>query len=380
MAFRADPAHSPNALRRAAHRWRAGVLTLAVASTTILAAVPSPARAASIGEQLVVDNLLFPAAFAVAPDGRIFYGERFTGAIRIYDPSNGNNTLFGTIDNLLTAGEQGLLGLALDPGYPGRPLVYVYATRNVNGIASNQILRMRDEGGTASPARAIFGSNVPAQSIHNGGHIQFGPDGMLYTVIGEASDPSNAQNLTKSAGKVLRMTRAGGVPADNPFPGSPVFAYGLRNSFGFAFDPSTGNLWEPENGPECNDEVNLVFAGQNDGWGPSETCSTPPSPPANTNQDGPNPVLPLAWFTPTIAPTGTVFCDQCGLTGMQGRFFFGAWNTGEIRSVRLTADRVHIDRIRVVLTHASGIISMERGPDGTVYFSDGSGIFKLVQA
>ena len=99
------------------------------------------------------------------------------------------------------------------------------------------------------------------------------------------------------------MTSKGAVPPDNPFPGKLIFAYGLRNSFGFTFDPLTGKLWETENGPECNDEVNLEQAGENHAWGSSETCSTPPAPPANTNQDGPAPrILPLAYFTPTVLP------------------------------------------------------------------------------
>ena len=69
------------------------------------------------------------------------------------------------------------------------------------------------------------------------------------------------------------MTPAGGVPSDNPIPGSRVFAFGIRNSFGFTFDPQTDSLWETENGPECNDEINLIVGGGNFGWGPSETAA-----------------------------------------------------------------------------------------------------------
>ena len=83
------------------------------------------------------------------------------------------------------------------------------------------------------------------------------------------------------------MTPAGGVPADNPIAGSRVFAFGIRNSFGFTFDPQTDSLWETENGPECNDEINLIVGGGNFGWGPSENCGG--DSPGNTNNSGPTP-------------------------------------------------------------------------------------------
>ena len=69
------------------------------------------------------------------------------------------------------------------------------------------------------------------------------------------------------------MTPGGKIPADNPFPDSYAYSYGNRNSFGLAFDPETGDLWETENGPECNDELNRILPGRNYGWGPSETCA-----------------------------------------------------------------------------------------------------------
>src|SRR5438093_6914609 len=93
----------------------------------------------AVGATPVVTGLNFPAAFTFAPDGRIFYAERYTGQIRIYDPSNGSNSLFITIPNLSTQGEQGLLGLALHPSYPAQPFVYAYATRTVPSL-QNQII------------------------------------------------------------------------------------------------------------------------------------------------------------------------------------------------------------------------------------------------
>ena len=217
-----------------------------------------------------------------------------------------------------------------------------------------------------------------AGTFHNGGRILFGPDRHLYVVIGDRAHPANAQDLTDNkVGKVLRMTPSGTVPADNPF-GNYVWAYGIRNSFGLGFDPFTGRLWQTENGPECNDELNRIDKGHNFGWGPSWTCSTPPPPPKNTNQDGPSPVKPQRWYTPPIAPTGIAFCRTCGLGAeSEGDLFFGAWKTGHIRRVNLGQQRSQVAAEEVVYDHPDGILSVERARTGALYFSDRSGIYRL---
>jgi glucose/arabinose dehydrogenase len=358
-------------------------LCCALALALVLAVADAgPAAAASpnaVGARLVVGGLAYPAAFTFFPDGRILYGERYTGEIRIYDPASGSDTLFVTIPHVVTNGEQGLLGLAIHPRWPAASYVYAYATRSIHGSLQNQILRIVDAGGTGGKAKVIFASDTVAGSYHDGGHIAFGPDGDLYAVVGEGHDSSNSQDLSNDAGKVLRMRPNGSVPPDNPFPGSLIFTYGLRNSFGFDFDQQTGLLWETENGPECNDEVNVERSGENHAWGPNETCSG--NPPQNTNQDGPQPrIMPLTWFTPTIAPTGAAFCVACGLTGADGHLFFGAYNTGEIRDVTLTADRQGIAGLKVAYTNATGVLSMQAGPDGSLYFSDDASIYRLVNA
>ncbi len=338
-----------------------------------------PSDPGGIGAVPVATGLAFPAAFTLAPDGRIFYGERFTGEIRIYDPDTGSDSLFATIPAISTSGERGLLGLALHPNYPNRRLVYAYATRNLGGDLRNQVIRLKDIGGVGRRPRVIWSGDTVAGTAHDGGHIAFGPDRALYAIVGEGGTPSNSQNLTNSAGKILRMTATGGIPSDNPFPDSRIWVFGIRNSFGFGFDPVTGFMWETENGPQCNDELNFIVGGANYGWGPTQTCTTPPPPPQNTNRDGPDPVLPQVWFTPTIAPTGMAFCMGCGIIDQEGKFLFGAYNDRQIRSVTLSADRMTITGVGAVYTHSSPPLSMERGPDGTVYFSDPSGIWKLVQ-
>jgi glucose/arabinose dehydrogenase len=356
----------------------AGVVLVA-AVLTALPPAAGPAHASHLKATPVASGLAFPAGFTFAPDGRIFYGERFSGKIRIYDPgvTTGLGRRFFTVSNLVTSGEQGLLGIALHPNYPASPYVYASAIRLVNGVGRNQIVRITDNGGTGSAMKVIFDGGA-STNTHVGGRILFGPDRKLYLVVGDKQDRSRAQKINNRAGKVLRMTPGGAVPPDNPF-SNLVYAYGLRNSFGLTFDPLTDGPWETDNGPECNDEVNQIIQGANYGWGPSATCSTPPSPPANTNQNGPTPVMPQLFYTPPPALTGLVFCGGCGLgTASEGHLFFGAWNNGTIREVALNSTRTGVaSDATIVYDHPSNVLSMEEGPTGAIYFSDPDEILKL---
>jgi glucose/arabinose dehydrogenase len=336
--------------------------------------------AVAVEKKTVATDLAFPAAFTFAPGGNIFYGERFTGEIRILNPKQDTDRLFFTVPDVVADGERGLLGLALHPDYPDSPYVYAYATREVPGGLRNQIVRITNQGGKGTGLKVIFSSGTGVGVYHDGGRILFGPDGNLYAIVGEGHSPSNAQSLENPAGKILRMTPLGKGPDDNPFEGSRIFAYGIRNSFGFTFDPRTDRLWETENGPQCNDELNHIVAGGNYGWGPTWTCDSPPDPPDNTNRDGADPIRPKRWYSPPIAPTGVAFCERCRLgPGSNGRLFFGAWNTGEIRRVTLTPNRLGVASQKIVFTHDSGILSIEVGPGGRLYFSDPTAIYKLVR-
>ena len=115
---------------------------------------------------------------------------------------------------------------------------------------------------------------TPAQASgrqHYGCRIAFGRDGHLYLSTGERNERARAQRLDDLAGKVIRLTRDGRVPADNPFVGRPgvrpeIWSYGHRHPQGLAVNPWTGSLWEAEFGPRGGDEVNIVRRGANYGW------------------------------------------------------------------------------------------------------------------
>jgi glucose/arabinose dehydrogenase len=327
--------------------------------------------------QPLATDLDHPAAFDVAADGSIFYGERLTGQIRRLVPADGSDTAVTTVPSVVgeLTNEQGLVGVALEPGFDGSGWLYAYATRTTTDGVRNHLLRTRIRtDGSAGPFRLVLDVMAAAER-HNGGGLEFGLDGALFLVTGEATVPSAAQDPDVLAGKVLRLRADGGVPSDNPDPGSRIFASGIRNSFGLDVDPVSGALWETENGPECNDEINRVPPASNLGWGASASCGRGIR---STNVDGPSPVLPVISYEVTIAPTGIAFCDGCELgTAREGRVFFGAFNTGDIHELTLATDRRRVLRDRVVFHHRNLVLSIERAPDGRLYFSDGRAIYRL---
>jgi glucose/arabinose dehydrogenase len=225
--------------------------------------------------------------------------------------------------------------------------------------------------------------DIPAAIQHVGGRLQFGPDGQLYVAIGDHLVHANAQNLDNAVkpGKIHRITTSGGVPANNPIAGNTLWAYGIRNSFGFNFDPANGNLWFTDNGPTCNDEVNLLTVGGNHAWGPNgESCE--PGIWESTNEDGPAPrIRPKVLYNPTTAPTGAAFCSSCGLRAEDnGTLLVGNSNNGHIRRLTLAAGRTSVTRDQLLLDHTSGVIAVEARPGGPVYFSDFTSIYKLTLA
>ena len=376
---RAD--HTP-AVRRAIS---IGLLALMVAGSVAILAPASPVSAAGQIE-VYKSGLNFPIALAFSSDGRIFFAEKDTGIIRIIYLAN--RTLlpmpFYTLPNTQNAGERGLLGLALDPGFPATPYVYAYQTYDdlTNGTIYNRIVRILASGDTGISYTVIL--RMPPLSgatNHNGGVIAFGPDGKMYAVVGENANPSLSQDPMSPLGKVLRMYPNGSAPSDNPFYGNPAwynltYTYGHRNMFGLAFHPITGRVYVTENGPNCNDEVNLLTAGSNYGWGPTAACGSLP-PPSDTNRDGPNPVLPIWWWGTTICPTNAAIYRGPSFPTWQGDLFMGDCNTGRFHRLDLVPPNYDFVASDTILwTAPLAIIEVEAGPDGAIWLTTPTTIYR----
>ncbi len=209
----------------------------------------------------IASGLPAPWSIAVLADGSVLVSERDTG--EIVEIVNGQAVPVAAVPGVVAAGEGGLLGIAPLESASGSYL-YAYYT----AADDNRVVRM-PLGGPAgahtlgAPEGVLTG--LPKASNHNGGRIKFGPDGMLYVTAGDASVPSSAQTLDSLGGKILRITPIGTVPADNPFPGSPVWSLGHRNPQGIAW-AADGTMWAAEFGQNTWDEINRITPGANYGW------------------------------------------------------------------------------------------------------------------
>jgi glucose/arabinose dehydrogenase len=345
--------------------------------TGLIALAPvGPTVAGGVRADRVARGLNAPVGFTFLPDGRLVYLERNKGWLRFRNLQTDVDRRIYRIRNVNATGERGALGVEIHPDWPQHPFVYVFATRNTPHGLRNQVLRIRVENGEPTGVRKLLSAAAGPADNHNGGRIQFGPGRKLYVVIGDNGRPSNSQDRSANLrGKILRINPDGSIPGTNPF-GNRVWAYGIRNSIGFAFDPRTGRLWEQDNGPECNDEINRIKRGGNFAWGPNQNCP-------NTNNSGPRPrIRPKYTFADTKGLTGVTFCDSCGLgAGYRGDLFVGAVNDGIIRRFDLNRRRTAFDSGPIqVLDRPAPVLSMETGPNGRIYFSDFGAIYRLVPA
>ncbi|AKU17444.1 PQQ-dependent sugar dehydrogenase [Luteipulveratus mongoliensis] len=166
----------------------------------------------------------------------------------------------GKIDGVEPNGEGGLLGIAVSPQFASDKRVFVYYTTG----SDNRVERFTFDGKALHADRVIL-QGIPNADHHNGGRLEFGPDGRLYIGTGDAGETSHSQDTSSLGGKILRVDQDGNAPTDNPNSGSPVWSWGHRNVQGLAWD-SAGRMFASEFGQNTWDELNLIRKGANYGW------------------------------------------------------------------------------------------------------------------
>ena len=327
--------------------------------------------------EVVASGLQVPWALAFAPDGRIFVTER-PGRVRVIRNGVLEPRPWATIA-VAEEGEAGLMGIALSPDFAQTGHVFVCATVRDGRALINRVLRYTERRGAGVDPTVIV-DRIPAAQFHAGDALGFGPDGMLYVATGDARSPGSAANRRSLAGKILRYTPSGGVPADNPTPGSPVFASGVRNVQGLAWDPVTKQLFATDHGPSGfpserfrmnNDELNAIRAGANYGWpstvGPSRNARY---------------VNPLVTWNPGIAPSGLAWYSGAD-SAWRGSLFVGALAGEHLRRVSVVADQAAVGGWRVtgqgrLFPEVGRVRAVAMGPDGILYFTssnrDGRGV------
>jgi glucose/arabinose dehydrogenase len=336
--------------------------------------VGSTATALPEGTRAVLyqGDLDFAVDMAWAPGTKkLFFTEKETGRIRVMA---GRRLLARACADLDVegSGERGALGIVLHPRFRKNHLLYVYYTNR--SPLENRVARFRVADNRCRDKRVIVrGLPTKGATNHNGGQLVFA-GGKLFVSTGDAADPATAQDKSSRLGKILRYNPDGSIPDGNPFSRSgdrsPVWSYGHRNPFGLAVKPGTDRIYETENGPNCDDELNRIRRGVNYGWGPGYSCGS-----AGV---GDSPRGPLRRWSSVIVPTDPWWYEG-RMKSLSGSLYVGDFSgDGDLHRLFLNAKGTRVRRDRVIHTAPSGIVDVSKGPGGWLYFMTPSALYRVV--
>ena len=333
-----------------------------------------------------------PVEIKNAGDERLFVVEK-SGKIKILNPDGSvNSTPFLDIEDRVStnANERGLLGLAFHPNYPENPFFFVNYTNNSGDTTISKFSVSTDEN-IANESETVLLVIEQPYGNHNGGCINFGPDGNLYIGMGDGGSGGDPQNYSQSTGsllgKMLRINVNSGaysIPENNPY-GDEIWSVGLRNPWKFSFDSENGNLWIADVGQNEFEEINMVEnnpANVNYGW----RCYEGDEP---YNMSGcPDNGLTFPVATYSHYNSGDFKCSITGgyvyrgnqISGLNGVYFFADYCSGEIGMLS-TEDNSNWE-MNLTFPNINGSwVSFGEDISGELYIvSINGGIYKIIDA
>ena len=296
-----------------------------------------------------------PIELGALPDGRLFVADQ-EGIVFVLEGDGGDEDVLLDIRPRVSrnGNEEGLLSVALDPRFESNRHLWVYYSRA--NPRRSVLSRFTVGPFEADPVSELVVLEIAQPfSNHNGGAVRFGFDGMLYLGLGDggaANDQLEAgQDLSTLLGKVIRIdvrnASAGtpyAVPADNPFAGEPgaepeIWAYGLRNPWRMAFDPTTGVLWAGDVGQGAREEISVIRRGENYGWDivEGDICHEPQS-----GCDTTGLTFPVAVYGHTserCSVTGGVVYRGTEVPEIAGNYLYADFCTGELWAMPVDGSR-----------------------------------------
>ena len=338
--------------------------------------------------ETVAGGLQVPWAFAWLPDGRMLVTER-PGRVRIIEKGQLRAEPVYTVPDVEPSSESGLMDVTVHPQFASNSFVYLAYAYNQDGKRVKVVRYKFADDKFTEPKNIVEG--VPGAPNHAGMRCDFGPDGKIYIAAGDSTDWELAQQMNSLAGKILRVNDDGTVPTDNPFLNqkdarAEIWAVGVRNPQGLAWQPDSNLLFETEHGPSGfdgpggGDEVNIIEKGKNYGW-----------PVIHHKETKEGLESPLLEYTPACAPASATFYRGSAVPEFKGNFFFGCLRGESI--IRVVLDGRKVAAQEKLLENKLGRIrEVTEGPDGYIYFStsnrDGRGspaqtddrIFRIVPA
>ncbi len=344
-------------------------------TTIVIAVGPQlPASFATLVEgfaaEEVVAGLAIPAHVAIAPDGRIFFNELETGNIRVIDATGALLPApFATLP-VVTGADRGLMGIALSPNFASDGFVYVAVASATPDRM--RIVRFTDVADLGTNETEIV-DDLPLGLENVGGDIVFDLAGNLFVSTGDNGDPADAQSGTSLAGKILRFTAAGGIPATNPAPTSEEWTRGLRNTLALAVQPFTGALFGADTGDGGDDEINFLEGNKNFEWGDT-----------TGNLDPAIVGLNVTTFSGALEPKGMMFHSGGGeFSDLRNDLFLTAFATEEIHQLVLSGGSFTTlaDDITFATFVPSGTdnkpLDIAQMADGSILVSTSTAIYRI---
>jgi len=298
------------------------------------AAIAQPVVPPGFSQTTIASGLSSATSLTQTPDGRALIA-RQSGDLLVWKDGSLLATPMHTFA-VSASGEQGLIGVTVDPAFASNGYVYVYINTAAPG-SRGKLKRITVAPGSdvSTPESEVELFDLGASSgIHLGGEVQFGIDGKIYVALGDHGNGANSQSMTSIFGKILRLNADGTIPADNPFydettgDNRAIWALGLRNPFTFAFQPGTSRMYINDVGNGTWEEVNDGVAGANYGWPATEGSFNPDLWPAFTN--------PIVAYPRSVGTTivGGAFYDlpvKNFPASMNGDYFFGDFGAGWVQ-------------------------------------------------
>jgi aldose sugar dehydrogenase len=330
----------------------------------VLTSAPAPAIPDALKVQTYRGNLAFPIDMDwLEGTKKIFFTQK-GGKVRVMVGRKLLKRACVALD-VDSSAEQGALGIALHPKFKQNHYLYVFYTNN--SPHDNRVTRFTVRKNRCRNPKNIL-TGLTAGGYHNAGQLEF-VKGKLFVSTGEAHSPGLAQNKSNIHGKILRLNPNGTAADGNPFD-NKVWSYGHRNPFGLTHNRATGKIYVTENGPSCDDELNLIKKGRNYGWGSGYNCGT--------RGVGTNPVGPIRRWSSIIVPTDPTWYRGT-LKRLNGDLYVGDFGAGRLHRIHLNGKGNKVKFDRTIYNADGGIVDVAKGPGGYMYFLTPGGIFRIVR-
>ena len=328
----------------------------------------------------VVEGLGIPWGMAFISDRHILITER-EGQIKRLDTQTKTLSSLQGAPTVLADGQGGMLDVAVPPDFKTGDWIYFTFVRNKGGHGVTVLARAKLKGDTLTQWQDLLETRSATDTgYHFGSRIAFDENNHIYFGVGDRGERPNGQDLSNHAGSVMRLSRDGRIPKDNPFYQRKnvlpeIWSYGHRNPQGMAYDATQQRLWLIEHGPRGGDELNWILPGRNYGW-PVISYGKEYWGPVAVGEGTHHKDMeqPVKQYTPSIAPGSLLLYSGKAFPAWHGNLFAGALKLRHLNRITLDKDGNAINEERLLTELNERIRALAESPQGGLYFSTDSGM------